>query len=145
MNNKLQLLLNLHQILFMIKKHFRSFAIAIIIFVLSTTESNNLKSPGFLDIPHLDKVIHFCMYFTLSISLLYENNRFSEKFRNVYISGLISLTYSILIEVFQNVFTKTRSAEVTDVLFNALGIVMATGIWKYHSIHKKNRLNRNDL
>jgi VanZ family protein len=121
----------LHQILIMIKNNFRSAVIAIIIFIMSITESNNLKAPRFLDIPNLDKIVHFGMYFTFMFVLVYENRKKISKKTNVFLIGFIPFTYGILMECCQYLFTKTRTADMLDVLFNTLGILMAIGLWKY--------------
>jgi VanZ family protein len=120
----------LQQIHIMIKNNFRSIAVALVIFFLSITESNNLKPSRFLDIPNLDKIVHFGMYFIFMFVLVYENRSFFEKKRNVFLIGLIPFFYGILMEGCQELFTKTRTADFFDVLFNTLGILMAIGFCK---------------
>jgi VanZ family protein len=121
----------LHQTLIMIKNNFKSVVIAIIIFILSITESNNLKVPRFLDIPNIDKIVHFGMYFTFMFVMIYENRKIISKKQYIFLMGFIPFTYGILMECCQYLFTKTRTADMLDVLFNTLGIVMAIGLWKY--------------
>jgi VanZ family protein len=115
----------------MIKNNFRSVAIALIIFYLSITESNNLKAPRFLDIPNIDKIVHFGMYFTLMFVIVYERRYISEKKRNIYLLGLIPFIYGLVMELIQGLFTKSRNADLFDVLFNTLGIAAAAALWKY--------------
>jgi VanZ family protein len=115
----------------MIKNNFRSVAVALIIFYLSITESNNLKAPRFLDIPNIDKIVHFGMYFTLMFVIVYEHGYISEKKRNIYLLGLIPFLYGLVMELIQGLFTKSRNADLFDVLFNTLGIAAAAAFWKY--------------
>jgi VanZ family protein len=125
----------------MIKNNFRSIAVAIIIFMLSITESNNLKTPRFLDIPNLDKIAHFGMYFVLMFVIVYENRTFFEMKRNGFLMGLIPFIYGLIMEGCQFLFTKTRSADLSDILFNTLGILVAISLWKYLTYLRTNRLN----
>jgi VanZ family protein len=131
----------LQQILLMIKNNFRSIAVAIIITYLSLTESNNIKAPHFLDIPNIDKIIHFGMYFTFMLVIVYEHRVFFERNKNAFLTGLIPFSYGILMESSQTLFTETRTADVFDVLFNTLGILIAICLWKYLKYLKIKRSN----
>ena len=63
----------------MIKNNIKSFAVALIILYLSVSESNTLKAPSFLNIPNIDKVVHFGMYFTFMFVIILEHKLFTGK------------------------------------------------------------------
>jgi VanZ family protein len=133
--------LNLLQIPIMIKSNFKSVVVASIIFYLSITESSNLKAPRFFDIPNIDKIVHFAMYFTFMFVLVYEHRFSFEKKRNAFLISLIPFLYGILMEICQGLLTKSRSADIFDVMFNTLGILAAAALWKYLIHLQKERLN----
>ena len=121
----------MNQIIFMLKNNLKAIFIALVIFYLSTTENDNLEPPWFLNFQHVDKLIHFAMYFTFMFILIYDNRIYFERKRNYLIIGLIPFVFGVIMEVCQGVFTKTRSADFFDVLFNSLGIIIAISFWKY--------------
>jgi VanZ family protein len=125
----------------MIKSNFRSIIVAAIIFYLSLTESSNLKAPRFFDIPNIDKIVHFAMYFTFMLVLVYEHQISFKRNKNAFLIGLVPFLYGILMEICQGLFTKSRSADIFDVLINTLGILIATALWKFFLHLQKERLN----
>jgi VanZ family protein len=120
----------------MLKNNFRSIIVAVIIFILSITESNNLRAPEFLNFPNFDKIVHFGMYFTLMSAIVYENRSLFKRNRVAFLMGIIPFIYGVLMECCQYLFTQTRTADLFDVIFNTLGILVAIGLWKY-LIYKK--------
>jgi VanZ family protein len=123
----------------MIKNNFKSVVVALLIAYLSLSESDNLKHPGFLDFPNADKVIHLGMYFTFMFVIAYENRLFSERKRNAFLIALIPFSYGLLMEACQALFTKTRTADIFDIIFNTLGILLAVGLWKIMTKPGSNR------
>lgn len=98
-----------------------------IIAYLCLTDSSNLPAVNF---PSLDKIIHFCFHFGFTISwiLFFKKElkgRESEDFKAYLISFIFSVFFGITIEILQGALTATRAADVTDILANALGAVIA--------------------
>ncbi|WP_297696369.1 VanZ family protein [uncultured Eudoraea sp.] len=85
-----------------------------------------------INIPHLDKVVHFIFYFIasfLGVLLIRERTKGRlNLYRAVIISLLIVIIYGTLIEVIQNTFTLNRSGELYDVLANSLGAFFGAGL-----------------
>ncbi len=93
----------------------------------------SLSSPD--DIPkivlfsHADKIVHFLMYFGLSILLLVACFRNRVQLKSLILSTSISFFVGLLMEFLQYSLTTTRSASVYDILFNFLGSF--TGVLMY--------------
>ncbi|CAD0006149.1 VanZ family protein [Flavobacterium chungangense] len=91
------------------------------------TDSSNIPAVSF---PSIDKIVHFCFHFGFTISwILFFKKEFKGKTTDDYkvylISFIFSVFFGITIEILQGVFTKTRAADVTDILGNAIGATAA--------------------
>ncbi|WP_331140319.1 VanZ family protein [Flavobacterium sp.] len=91
------------------------------------TDSSNIPV---VTIPNIDKIVHFCFHFGFTISwILFFKKEFvgkgAEDFKAYLISFIFSVFFGITIEILQNALTTTRAADVTDILANALGAVIA--------------------
>jgi VanZ family protein len=91
------------------------------------TDSSNIPVVNF---PNIDKIVHFCFHFGFTISwILFFKKEFvgkgAEDFKAYLISFIFSVFFGITIEILQNAITTTRAADVTDILANALGAVIA--------------------
>jgi VanZ family protein len=98
-----------------------------IITYLCLTDSSNIPAVSF---PSIDKIVHFCFHFGFTISwILFFKKEFKGKTTDDYkvylISFIFSVFFGITIEILQGVFTKTRAADVTDILGNAIGATAA--------------------
>lgn len=112
--------------------------LSVIILYGSITSGDNLNKFTIFNIEHMDKIIHFCLYFALSVTLLASMIR-KSKLRNLdqkIIVFVWVVSYGLLMEVFQYYFTQTRSAEILDILANTSGCILAILI--YPLINKYN-------
>lgn len=102
----------------------------LIITILSLSSFEDIDTEG-INIPHLDKLIHFFFYFVAAIlGILLIRERTKGQFnltRAIIISGLSVIIYGIIIEVIQDTFTENRSGELYDVLANSLGAFFGAG------------------
>jgi VanZ family protein len=85
---------------------------------------SNLPSFG---VSGADKYVHFTFHFVFTIlwgyySWLNQSNIELKKIRVIIFS---SVSYGIIIEILQEVFTTTRHADILDVLANLTGATMA--------------------
>lgn len=97
---------------------------ALIIFVLCAMPSENIPDPH-LNIPHLDKIVHFGMFFVMAI-LLCNELEYQTKLtlRNIYITTVsITFIYGGLIEVLQQHFFN-RSGDILDLLADVFGAII---------------------
>ncbi len=83
----------------------------------------------FIDIPHLDKFVHFIFYFVFTLLLISENNK-QRLFRKVTVDAIliaatISLSYGAFIEIIQKVLIINRGADIFDMVANTIGFLVA--------------------
>ena len=72
-----------------------------------------------------DKTVHFLFYFVLTLTW---NFALQKKYKNwalKYIIVFVVIGYGIVIEVLQEVLTKTRQADLYDVIANSAGALVA--------------------
>nr|WP_262916476.1 VanZ family protein [Flavobacterium pectinovorum] len=91
------------------------------------TDSSNIPVVNF---PNTDKIVHFCFHFGFTISwILFFKKEFKGKSTDDYQAYLISFIFSVFfgitIEILQGIFTKTRVADIVDILGNAIGATAA--------------------
>jgi VanZ family protein len=91
------------------------------------TDSSNIPAVNF---PSIDKIVHFCFHFGFTISwILFFKKEFkgntTDDYKAYLISFIFSVFFGITIEILQSIFTKTRAADVTDILGNAIGATAA--------------------
>ena len=102
----------------------------LIITILSLSSFEDIDTEG-INIPHLDKLIHFFFYFVaaiLGILLIRERTKGQFKLsRAIIITALSVIIYGIIIEVIQDTYTENRSGELYDVLANSLGAFFGAG------------------
>lgn len=80
-----------------------------------------------LNIPHIDKIVHFIFYFVLvvlGVKAIREIFSSELTLRKVLLySVLFAVVYGILIEFLQYGFTEDRHGDILDVLANSVGAV----------------------
>lgn len=86
---------------------------------------HHYPTPRFL---HADKVVHIAMYFVLTVILIFEfgkRNKAQIRARKfLFTCILFPLLFGGLIEVFQELFFKPRSAEWLDWLSDGTGVLL---------------------
>lgn len=108
-----------------IKAYWRtSLLIAVILFIsLISFKSNVSESISFFE--HFDKLVHFCMYFTLSFVLFIENYIFNSLIKKHWII-IFTIIVGVFIEFLQLIFTENRSGNVYDAIFNTIGVILGS-------------------
>ncbi len=74
-----------------------------------------------ISIPGKDKVVHFFFYFFFVF--LWTKALDLRERKQQMIVLFIAIIYGIIIEVFQDVFTSTRTADFLDVVANSIGAI----------------------
>ena len=74
-----------------------------------------------ISIPGKDKVVHFFFYFFFVF--LWTKALDLRERKQQLIVLVIAIIYGIIIEVFQDVFTLTRTADYLDVVANSIGAI----------------------
>ena len=111
-----------------------------IIFFLCLISSEDLPSIN-LKIEGTDKGVHFTFHFIFTLLWMlffYASTKNITKSQTVKVI-LSSLLFGIVIEILQEFYTTTRSADVLDVLSNAIGALTA-GILVYFTLNRIKKL-----
>jgi len=111
----------------MLKKNIFSVLIALAILYLSLASSDNFDSVQ-IDLPWLDKIVHFGMYLTLTSAILFENRSLMNTKGRIFLAAIIPFLYGILIEALQ-MLTISRSGNIADALADLAGILVSIFIW----------------
>ncbi len=95
-----------------------------LIAVLCLVQFNDLPS---FAVTGMDKYVHFTFHFVFTFlwSVCFCSLLKDITFKTVFNVFFISVSYGILIEFLQGAFTKTRKADIMDVLANASGALIA--------------------
>ena len=104
-----------------IKKFWKPAVLLAVIIFLSLYPSSKLpKVPLF---PHVDKVIHICMYFVLTLFLVRPFQTTGARFPYFY-SVLTCAIVGGMLEICQAVFTTSRSGSWLDEVANISGAIL---------------------
>lgn len=83
----------------------------------------SFSETSFNTFQNTDKLVHFFFYFTLTLLMIKSVKNIKKN--NYWSIILITISYGIVIEVLQGVFTETRKADFYDVLANSTGVIVA--------------------
>lgn len=122
-------------------KFWKSLTWALLILLACLMPGSSLNRVTDFDLPHFDKVVHFGIFFILTVLLLsdfnkQETTKITRK-KKMLVAALVAFAYGLAIELFQLILIQSRSAEVLDVFANGIGIILA--VVNYKNI---NRLTR---
>ena len=112
--------------------YYRSLLVFLLILFASTIPANEVQKVTWFTFPNFDKLVHMGMYFCFSFVLIFDILKTKSDFSSAKIyllSALTALIYGGLLEIVQGTLTKTRSADIFDFLFNAVGILLAVTLW----------------
>jgi VanZ family protein len=91
--------------------------------------SHTFEKVPIINIPNIDKVVHFGMYFGLMSIIILENRKAVKgPYFLLFVAG-IALFYGILIEFMQSAFTLTRTGSFYDALADFAGIIVSVILW----------------
>lgn len=119
-------------------KYYKSILICIFVLLLSLFPADSTQKIA-LNIPHLDKLIHFLMYFFLtSVILIDIKNNIKKPTRVLIVSVLFCiLILSGCIEFIQEYYIFGRFGSLFDLTANLIGITSATFLFYKTSIFSK--------
>ena len=81
-----------------------------------------------IDIPHLDKLVHFTMYLFYTTAIIIETK--NNKKSTILLIVLYSISFGAIMELLQHIFFDYRSGDIFDALFNAFGATCSLFIYK---------------
>lgn len=120
------------------KQYTVTIVILVIVTILSTMWVSSLPS---IDIPNIDKPVHFAMYAILTMAIFMDHTRWLRKPGNKWIyliAPLIAICYGGLMELVQALLP-WRGCSIWDFLANSIGAVIATAIYFVIDIVRKKR------
>ncbi len=108
---------------------------------LCLADLNRLPNLPSFGVSGVDKYVHSAFHFgfTLLWSSYFWRTQKGRVIKTVYKVLFISVSYGILIEILQGVFTATRKADVMDVLANATGATIAVIVLLCYKHCNKNK------
>ncbi|MDP3002388.1 MAG: VanZ family protein [Bacteroidales bacterium] len=113
----------------MVKKNIFSILVALIIMYLSLANSDTFEEVSIFNIPFVDKIMHFGMYFGLMSVIIFEYRKTLKSTGSLFLIALIPFFYGILMEILQSTLTTSRFASFYDILFNSAGILVSLLLW----------------
>jgi VanZ family protein len=113
----------------MIRKNFFSILVALLLLYLSLANAKNFEKVELINIPYIDKIVHFGMYFVMMSVIIIEHRKNVGNPLNLFLFALIPLSYGILMEILQLELTTTRSADFFDALSDAAGVLASVILW----------------
>ncbi|MDX2046418.1 MAG: VanZ family protein [Chitinophagaceae bacterium] len=97
----------------------------ILIFVLLALPGSSFPDAGFLNIPHLDKVVHFILFWILVYlwAFYFSGKQPPVSFfrRIILVIAILSCAYGIAMEFYQKYFVANRMFDGGDVIADAAG------------------------
>ncbi|MDA3953977.1 MAG: VanZ family protein [Bacteroidales bacterium] len=106
-------------------RYWKPILIALFIFFGSLASQENITKVSIFQFNNSDKLIHFILYFMLSVTLQASFIRIAliKRKKQILLTLIVVISYGLLMEVFQYYFTNNRSAEFLDILANTLGCI----------------------
>ncbi len=113
----------------MIRKNKFTILTTVLIVYLSLAGSQTFGAGGFLNIPYIDKIGHFGLYFILMAVIIFEHRKYFRDTRHLLLIALVPIFFGVLMEFFQMLLTSDRKGEVLDAIFDCAGIGSALYLW----------------
>jgi len=113
----------------MVRKNILSVCVAVLILFLSFARASTFSRLHLPAIPNLDKIVHIIMYFTLMLALIIENRAILDTVKSYLILATIPAFFGAIIEIFQAMFTTTRTGDILDFCADAAGIILSVVVW----------------
>lgn len=126
-----------------ILQYLKSIIWALLTLALGIIPGSSLRKVGTIPIPHFDKVVHFILFFTLTLLLLYEtakrNGHTALSLKTKTAIAMLAIAYGALLEVIQHLLVAGRTGSVLDFMANTLGVFSALLV--FYLIKRKNRVS----
>lgn len=96
----------------------------IFIFIICSFPGDDIPKSFIINIPFVDKIIHFFLYFLLAILIMFgtlKKAKTTLTIRHFLFTFFISLFYGVLLEALQDFLFIMRSGDFMDIAANATG------------------------
>lgn len=115
----------------MIRKNIFTIITSLIIIYFSLAGSLTFSKSAFINIPYIDKLGHFGLYFILMSVIILEHKNSFNNTRQLILIALIPFLFGTLMEILQLLITTDRQGEILDTVSNAAGITAALFLWLF--------------
>jgi VanZ family protein len=115
----------------MIRKNIFTIITSLIIIYFSLADSHTFSNSIFINIPYIDKLGHFGLYFILMTVIILEHKNSFNNTRQLILIALIPFIFGTLMEILQLLITPDRQGEILDAVSNAAGITAALFLWLF--------------
>lgn len=123
-----------------LKNYWKVYLCGIVILILSLISGDTVDDIYPWQVPHMDKVAHFLMYFGFSLLILNAYIRAGlNRISRIWRTMVIAILYSGIMEFLQYLIAHRREPDTIDMLFNVLGII---ALILSYSFIKKVKVNR---
>lgn len=108
------------------------------------------RIPKIMVIPHIDKIVHFIMYFgfCLLAAWVFDRSVYADRKNTLSVNNpnklyagvlLLAITWGAIMEIFQHYMTLGRHFSVNDMLANAIGALAGILLYKLSIGNAANR------
>lgn len=97
--------------------------------------ADKLPVKPFINIPHLDKFVHFTLFFVLCLLLFRPIKRLNLK--HFVLAPLFTILLGAVLESVQHLFSQTRSSDLYDFLANTFGVLVSIAFYSLFVSGKK--------
>lgn len=88
--------------------------------------ASSVPKVAWLDIPNKDKIVHFIFYFVFTLLLYKDYKVKAGSVKKAFIYAFATaVSYGVIIEICQKLFTDGRNADAMDVIANTSGSAFA--------------------
>ena len=124
----------------MILKNKFTILTALVIIYLSLAGSQTFGTGAFINIPYIDKIGHFVLYFVLMAVIILEHRNYFRDTRHLLLIALVPISFGVLMEFCQMLLTSDRKGEVLDAIFDCAGIGSALYIWMVYKPYHRDQI-----
>lgn len=109
-----------------IQSFWPSFGWGVVVLIACGIPGNEMNSMPLINIPYIDKIIHFLFYFAFAILLQnsYKSYYQSIKQSSYLYTALISIIFGAIVELLQKYAFVNRGADWFDLLSNIAGLLV---------------------
>ncbi|MBG0860974.1 MAG: VanZ family protein [Bacteroidales bacterium] len=115
----------------MLKRNIFTIITSLIILYLSLAGSLTSGVGDVINIPYIDKIGHFSLYFVLMMVIIIEHRNSFGTTRHLLLAALLPFCFGTLLEFLQFLLTTNRKAEILDAISNSAGITAALFLWLF--------------
>jgi VanZ family protein len=113
---------------------------ALVIIYLSLAGSQTFGTGAFINIPYIDKIGHFVLYFVLMAVIIFEHRNYFRDTRHLLLIALVPICFGVLMEFCQMLLTSDRKGEVLDAIFDCAGVGSALYIWMVYKPYHRDQI-----